>query len=45
MADLEKIRQAQVYAAEFQVIKELYKKGLMDEKEYLEIKTAYIENI
>ncbi len=43
--DLEKIRQAQVFVAEFQVIKGLYEKGLMDEKEYLEIKEAYVNNM
>lgn len=45
MADLEKIRQAQVFAGEFAVIKGLYEKGLMDEDEYLEIKKAYLDNI
>ena len=41
MADLEKIRQAQMLAGEFAVIKGLYEKGLVDEKEYQEIKKFY----
>ncbi len=43
--DLKKIRQAQVSAAEFQVIKGLYKKGLIEEAKYLEIKETYMNNI
>ena len=43
--DLEKIRQTQVFAGEFAVIKGLYEKGLMDEDEYLKIKEAYVNNM